>query len=121
MLKKVYVLFSEHYDYFGGHKHYTEIFSSAAEALAARREDLTHEFNYDDAWYEVGNIRTRWVWEKDPHNYHGERCGYKEAQRRRERREREELAKKYNIDVETMELLEDLLFTGIIEDEELPF
>ena len=118
MIEKIYYYREDFYDYFGGQKIRTCEFNSAAEALKSYRKAKSHEHWYDDGWYRVDEIYTKWVWRKDPHNYHGERCGYDEAQRRRERRAVKEKYGDIDFSFAEIEYLKDLA-SSALEDEEI--
>lgn len=62
MLKKVYLIKVEHYDYFGGQSSTYHRAYSVADALSLYRENKQYDYDYGDGWTKTYPIRHRFMY-----------------------------------------------------------
>lgn len=71
--QKKYIVFYEHYDYFGGHKEEREIYSTATEVIKA----IKYNYYFDDGSYSRRKIiNIKWEYEISRQPKHGLVLGY---------------------------------------------
>lgn len=90
MLKKVYLIEVEHYDYFGGQSSTYHNAYSVADALSLYREKKQYDYDYGDGWTKTYPIRHRFEYVPDqgqrPHAR--SRCAWSDIQEANERERR---------------------------------